>query len=613
MNHRLVLTLTAVLFAGTAAIAQEQQELTPEQIQQWIEEAEQALPQLEADIKDYQEKLDKEWASGQAKWATMSASARQTLISQFAPKRKELHDAYIELYFIQMQVNAYHNRLTEAKAAVDQWQIETQAWNTFITNPSWAPMLGSDASTWTAELTEEQEGIDYINGLLAQGPSPENGSETTPPSAADSPAPDSGTATADSTDDQWPTYTPWPEEGDTNGDSSTAATDSQENDAAQQPPTSDGWSQPAGETTEEAMYREWLRSQPGHVSKFPIAGVGDVPMGGQAIPYHMLLVAQARLGAVGAPRTLPPGVIAGKVQTVTNVPKGVVVDGKFIPTAAGVDASSKLVNRNVELNVQRNKQGWLEVTEITVPKTSVKSQFAKGAEVGARYAGGFALTWPAYLGKEAMFAAETGSMDRLKNAWNTSKTLPFWLNNAIFTGTALQANAMVGSVARKAAPLAGGALSKLPAPVAQVAGKAGAFGSVFVPLYAAMVMTDMTMASMSGAQVDMKALLKDRVITAASYTAAHFATRAVMTKVLGHLITKPLYGALLAAGPMGWLAAGALFAGEMAVTWYLGEKIDAFVRSLLNRTPALPFGPGYRNGIMPKKSISDLIEAIGNQ
>jgi hypothetical protein len=200
---------------------------------------------------------------------------------------------------------------------------------------------------------------------------------------------------------------------------------------------------------------------------------------------------------------------------------------------------------------------------------------ATGAKLANAGAGLLAFTG-GYLGKEALHSLETGNWDRFHNAVDYMKTPQFWVTTGISAGTMAYASKMI---------------TKVPA-IANGSGALARTARLGVPMYAGIASLKVMEAAMTGG--DVKAAAIDAGITTGSYLAANAIVRGGTRLALNAAVrygarfltgfaTKGLYAPLLAMGPWGWAAAGVLFVAETAVTMYLGDKIEGFVRGLFNR------------------------------
>jgi hypothetical protein len=158
-------------------------------------------------------------------------------------------------------------------------------------------------------------------------------------------------------------------------------------------------------------------------------------------------------------------------------------------------------------------------------------------EVGA--AGQFVA---AYLLKEGLLALETGDPKKMAQAVSALKEPGFWGNLAVFTG---------------AARLAELGVSRLP-----LKGFVRGFSRMAVPLAVGMAAVNL----ISG-----NASLQDILVDTGSFLAAGLAVNLLADTLV--------YPALFAAGPPGWVAAGAYTIGKLALTLYAGEKLSDWLKS----------------------------------
>ena len=214
------------------------------------------------------------------------------------------------------------------------------------------------------------------------------------------------------------------------------------------------------------------------------------------------------------------------------------------------------------------KPTWRETQSETLRRTS-----SKVGNVGA----GLLTFGGAYLGKEALHSLEEGNGERFQNAVAYTKTPQFWVSTGIAGGTMTYTASALDKSAR---------LTQL----ASSAGKAGTIARTArlgVPMYAGIATLRMMDAMATGG--DVTSVLVDSGVTTGSYLAAHAAVRGgtrlavdaavrAGARFLLGFATKGLYAPLLAAGPWGWAAAGVLFVAEAAVTMYLGDKIESWLR-----------------------------------
>lgn len=173
------------------------------------------------------------------------------------------------------------------------------------------------------------------------------------------------------------------------------------------------------------------------------------------------------------------------------------------------------------------------------PAVQMAKSYAKQEAVGAaRFAA-------AYVLKEAMMG-RFGSVRDLKEP-------AFWTSLAEFTG---------GS------KLAEFGLHKL--------NIGGALTRAAVPLAVGMGVVQVMSGHLS---------VKDLLISTAAYTAAGFA--------VSFLADGLLYPLLFAAGPPGWITAGLYTVGKLAVTLYVGEKIEGWLHGLFGKKKEEPRREGF--------------------
>ena len=89
--------------------------------------------------------------------------------------------------------------------------------------------------------------------------------------------------------------------------------------------------------------------------------------------------------------------------------------------------------------------------------------------------------------------------------------------------------------------------------------------------------------------------LKDLAISTGSFMAAGLAVSAVADSII--------YPLLFAAGPPGWVAAGVYSVAKLAVTLYLGEKLEHWIQGLFSDSGSRETG---RQGA--KQKIDGLLE-----
>lgn len=246
------------------------------------------------------------------------------------------------------------------------------------------------------------------------------------------------------------------------------------------------------------------------------------------------------------------------------------------------------------------KPTWREMQSETFRTTT-----SKVGNVGA----GFLTFTGGYLGKEALHSLEAGDGERFRNAVAYTKTPQFWISTAVagstmtYTANALDKSARFTKFA--AAP--------------GTAGKFARTARLGVPLYAGVASLRVMEAMATGG--DVNGALVDSGVTTGSYLAAHGMVRGATRLAVDGAIraggrfllgfaTKGLYAPLLAMGPWGWAAAGVLFVAETAVTMYLGDKIEAWIRG------TVPAGGERRNWRASsdggREGVAQKIERIGS-
>lgn len=219
------------------------------------------------------------------------------------------------------------------------------------------------------------------------------------------------------------------------------------------------------------------------------------------------------------------------------------------------------------------KPTWREVQSNNLRSTG--STLVNGGAGLLAFTGG-------YLGKEALHSMETGNWERFRNAAAYMKTPQFWMTTGISAASMAYTAKMLNKVPQ---------LTNLAASTG-TAGTLARTAKLGVPLYAGIATLRVMEAAMTGG--DVKTALIDSGITTGSYVAANAIVRGGTRLALNAAVrygarfltgfaTKGLYAPLLAMGPWGWAAAGALFIVETAVTMYLGDKIEGWVRGLFNR------------------------------
>jgi hypothetical protein len=70
--------------------------------------------------------------------------------------------------------------------------------------------------------------------------------------------------------------------------------------------------------------------------------------------------------------------------------------------------------------------------------------------------------------------------------------------------------------------------------------------------------------------------------------------------IVGAIADGLIYPALFAAGPPGWIAAGAYTIGKLAVSLYVGEKLEHWLRGMFDRGAHAEAGGAVREGIVQK-------------
>jgi len=182
-------------------------------------------------------------------------------------------------------------------------------------------------------------------------------------------------------------------------------------------------------------------------------------------------------------------------------------------------------------------------------------------DVARREATGAGLFAAAYLVKEAMSAIETGDPARMKHAAGELATVGFWGDLAAFSVAARVGDGVLGRVG------------------------AGKLARHALPLAMGMAAVQLIHGQLSW---------KDVAIDTASFLAAG----AIVNPIADGLI----YPALFAAGPPGWIAAGAYTVGKLALTLYGAEKIGGFLRGLFDGRGGLESvgTPVEREGVKQK-------------
>ena len=204
-----------------------------------------------------------------------------------------------------------------------------------------------------------------------------------------------------------------------------------------------------------------------------------------------------------------------------------------------------------------------QLMDAIVAKWPSYGRLARPNEAGRAARGTGTITFvAAYLGKEALKAATEGDLERMRQAAAQLGTAEFWAGLGAFTVAARGTERAVQSL-----PLGG-------------AGRA--IGRAALPLAAGMAAVEIVSGRASPA----------RVLTGtAAYLGAGLAVNAVADGLI--------YPVLFAAGPPGWIAAGVYTVAKLAVTLYLGEKLDAWLQGLGRPKPA-PRAPARTEGILQK-------------
>ncbi len=183
-----------------------------------------------------------------------------------------------------------------------------------------------------------------------------------------------------------------------------------------------------------------------------------------------------------------------------------------------------------------------------------------------REAAGLGQFAAAFLLKEGFKAIETRDPSRMKEAALQLKEPGFWGSLAVFS-----AASRVTEVA----------VAKLPLP-----GLAKGLGRAALPLAAGMAAVQL----MSG-----QASLKDVLIGTGAYLATGFAVNLLADSLI--------YPALFAAGPPGWIAAGVYTVAKLAVTLYLGEKLEGWLHGLFG-------GKDRKAAGAPRGGVKEKIERV---
>lgn len=166
----------------------------------------------------------------------------------------------------------------------------------------------------------------------------------------------------------------------------------------------------------------------------------------------------------------------------------------------------------------------------------------RASSMAASTAGGLGTFAAAYLLKEALKLAEHRDGARFREAVQAIRTKEWWIALGVFSGASYFADLGLARI-----------------------GAGGLFRSV-LPLTAGMAAVQL----LSG-----KASWRELAISTGSFLAAG--------TIVSLFADGLLYPILFAAGPPGWLAAGVYTVAKLGVTLYAGEKLESWIRGLLEK------------------------------
>jgi len=210
-------------------------------------------------------------------------------------------------------------------------------------------------------------------------------------------------------------------------------------------------------------------------------------------------------------------------------------------------------HRVVDSVEERLRKAAADPTPMDKAIASVKQTLKREAAGAAQFAA-------AYLLKEGFKAIETGDPEKMRLAVKQLATPGFWGSLAVF------------SISSRIAEVG---LTKL---------GAGALTKAAVPLAVGMAVMQLISGRFS---------VKDVLIGTGAYLATGFAVNFIADSFV--------YPILFAAGPPGWIAAGAYTIVKLAVSLYLGEKLEHWLQGLFARgSSSESGGDAAREGVTQK-------------